>query len=202
MHPAARFRDDDPTHLAALVRASGLAVIFAVTDRQPVCAHAPILLEGARSRFHLSAGNPLAGALSGGAPALAVVTGPHAYVSPDWYGLDDQVPTWNYLSVEIAGPVRRLDADEATCLLDDLSAAFEGPLAPKPPWTRHKMSPGRFEALLAGIVGFEMQVERLEGVRKLSQNKPPAAQALVAKALAEHGDHEIARLMGDAAARS
>ena len=68
--------------------------------------------------------------------------GPDAYISPDWYGTPDQVPTWNYLAVEAEGPLRRLDEDELTQLLDDLSAEHEARLAPKPAWTRAKMSAG------------------------------------------------------------
>ncbi len=195
MHPARPFHEADESRLEALVAATGLALIVGVDAGRPLCAHAPVLLADRRLRFHLSTANPLAKALAEGEEALAVVTGPQAYVSPDWYGLDDQVPTWNYLSAEIEGPVRRLGADEATQLLDDLSAAFEAPLAPKPPWTRAKMSPGRFEAMVAGITAFEMNVQRLEGVRKLAQNKPAAAQQGVADALEAAGNLAMAALM-------
>lgn len=194
MHPAQPFRERDPERLAALVAEVGLALIVGVADGRPLVAHAPVLLDGARLRFHLSRANPLAGALEAGGRALAVVTGPQAYVSPDWYGLADQVPTWNYLSAEIEGPVRRLDDTEAAGLLDDLSAAFEAKLAPKPPWTRAKMSPGRFEAMLGVITAFEMAVERLEGVRKLGQNKPADAQAALREALAAVGGEDAAVL--------
>jgi len=198
MHPAKPFRETDPERLAALVAEIGLALVIGVADGRPLVAHAPVLLEGQRLRFHLSRANPLAAALETQTHALAVVTGPQAYVSPDWYGLPDQVPTWNYLSAEIEGPLRRLDDAEATALLDDLSAAFEAKLAPKPAWTRAKMSPGRFEAMLGGITAFEMAVERLEGVRKLGQNKPEAAQAALAEALAAVGGEDattLARMM-------
>ena len=199
MHPAKPFHETDPERLAALIAEVGLALIVGVAEGRPLVAHAPVLLEGARLRFHLSRANPLAAALEAGSHALAVVTGPQAYVSPDWYGLADQVPTWNYLSAEIEGPVRRLDDDGATRLLDDLSAAFETRLAPKPAWTRAKMSPGRFEAMLGGITAFEMAVERLEGVRKLGQNKPAAAQAALAEALGAAGGENataLARMTG------
>jgi transcriptional regulator len=201
MHPAKPFRETDPEQLAALVADVGLALIIGVADGRPLVAHAPVLLDGQRLRFHLSRANPLTAALETAAQALAVVTGPQAYVSPDWYGLADQVPTWNYLSAEIEGPLRRLDGAEATMLLDDLSAAFEARLAPKPAWTRAKMSPGRFETMLCGITAFEMTVERLEGVRKLGQNKPVEAQAALAEALAAVGGEDatqLARLTGKA----
>jgi transcriptional regulator len=77
-------------------------------------------------------------------------------------------------------------------LLDDLSAQEEARLEPKPPWTRAKMSPGRFEAMTRAIVGVRLTVERLEGTSKLSQNKSEADRGRVIAAL---GDHPIGRLM-------
>lgn len=197
MHPAGAFRETDAERLSDLIAEVGLALIIGASDGRPLAAHAPVLLGGERLRFHLSRANPLAQALRQAPRALAVVTGPEAYVSPDWYGLADQVPTWNYLSAEVEGPLRIMDEAEATDLLDDLSAAFEARL-PKPAWTRAKMSPGRFEAMRAGVVGFVMAVERLEGVRKLSQNKPQAARLSAAAALeALRGEHRarLGRLM-------
>jgi transcriptional regulator len=199
MHPASAFRDLDEARLAALVAERGLALVVGVADGRPLAAHAPVLLDGRRARFHLSRANPLSAALVESRRALAVVTGPDAYVSPDWYETPDQVPTWNYLSVEMEGPVVLLDEAGAAKQLDDLSAHFEARLAPKPPWTRGKMEPARFEALLGGIRAFEMTVERLEGTTKLSQNKPPEVVGRIAQALAsldDPGSQAIARLMG------
>jgi transcriptional regulator len=149
-------------------------------------------------RFHLSKANALCAPFLVGGSALAVVNGPDAYISPDWYETPDQVPTWNYVSAEIEGPVRVLDRGETIALIDDLSASFEARLAPKPAWTREKLSTKTFETLLAGIVGFEMRIERLEGVSKLSQNKPTEVIERVARQLAMRGDpgsREIAALM-------
>ena len=198
MHPAAAFHEADRAQLVTRANARGLALIITVEGGRPRLAHAPILLDAQRLRFHLSAANPLARGIDPSGRALAVVTATDAYVSPDWYGLDDQVPTWNYLSVEIEGPTRRLDRQGLLAILDDLSARHEATLAPKPPWTRAKLTPGRLEAMLAGVVGFEMAVERLEGITKLSQNKPAQAMAAAANRLAERpgeGEREIASAM-------
>ena len=197
MHPSGVFHETDPQRLAALVAERGLAVIVAWLGDRAVAAHAPVLLaKGERLRFHLSGANPLCAALAAGSRALAVVTGPDAYVSPDGYRAADQVPTWNYLSVEIEGPVRRLTRVETAGLLDDLAAHFEARLAPKPPWTRQKMTPSRFEAMLGAIVGFELSVERLEGISKLSQNKPADEVARLAARLAERPDSGSRRIAG------
>jgi transcriptional regulator len=199
MHPAPLFLETDEAVLAARVAEAPFALICAsdiAGDRgRPVAAHAPVLLDGRRLRFHLSRANPVAKALVEGATVLAVVTGPHAYISPDWYGQEDQVGTWNYLSVELEGTTRVLSPEETATLLDDLSDRFEGDLAPKPPWKRNKMSEGRFETLLKMIVGYEVAVERFEGITKLGQNKPEAARLAVAEALSALGETEISALM-------
>ncbi|MDO9336023.1 MAG: FMN-binding negative transcriptional regulator [Caulobacter sp.] len=195
MHPAPLFRETDEGVLAARVMAAPFALICASDGGRPVAAHAPVLLDGRRLRFHLSRANPVARALTEGEVALAVVTGPHAYISPDWYGLEDQVGTWNYLSVELEGPARILGVGETATLLDDLSDRFETELLPKPVWTRDKMSPGRFESLLKMIVGYEVRVERFEGITKLGQNKPAEVRAKVAEALEAVGETDVAGLM-------
>jgi transcriptional regulator len=198
LHPARDFHETDPAVLAARVAERGFAVIVGTRGDRPLVAHAPVLLGEGRLRFHLSAANPLAAALNAAGWALAVITGDEAYVSPDWYAQPDQVPTWNYVSVEIEGPIRVLSGAQAAVLLDDLATRYEAELAPKPPWSRAKMNPARFETMLLGIIAFEMAVERLAGVTKLSQNKPDDAIARVAAALGELDDvgaRAIARRM-------
>ena len=148
----------------------------------PVVVHAPVLVAGPdRLLFHVSRGNR---AKLDGKRAIVSVLGPDAYISPDWYGVDDQVPTWNYLAVEAEGPLRTLDEAELADLLDGLSAAHEARLAPKPAWTRAKMSPGRFESMLKAIVGYELVIEDLRGTRKFGQNKDEAQRHAAAAGLA------------------
>jgi len=187
MHPARLFHESDPAVLRQRMLDNPFALITAVSDGHPLAAHAPVLPcgegEALRLRFHLSAANAVTKALHDGAEALIVFTGVHGYVSPDWYGLDDQVPTWNYLSVEAAGPVTRLDTDAARQVIDDLSDFFEAQLAPKPVWKSAKMTPARLEALLRGIVGFELAPTRFEGITKMGQNKPADARSGVVAAL-------------------
>lgn len=195
MHPSSAFRETDEQALRDLIAERGFGLAIGAAGGRPVAAHAALLLEGRTLRFHLSRANALTPVLEAGGTALVVVSGADAYVSPDWYGLEDQVPTWNYLSVEMEGPVTPLDDQAAAVLLDDLSAHFEAKLAPKKPWTRDKMTPARFETLLRGIRAFEMRVERFEGTTKLSQNKSPEAVEKVIEALEAAGSADVARLM-------
>ena len=196
MHPASAFLETDEDRLRRLVADRGFGLIIAQGPNGPVCAHAPVLLEQSVLRFHLSSANGLNSALAQDPRALCVVTGPDAYISPDWYGLRDQVPTWNYVSAEIAGAVRAIRPEQAALMLDDLSAMFEKRLAPKPVWTRAKMDPARFDTMVRqGIMAYEMDVTSLTGVSKLSQNKPPEAIEGVRAALSQSDDAQ-ARALG------
>ena len=188
MHPARNFHEADRLTLAALVASKGLASIVGVEGSRPATAAAPLLLAGDVLRFHLSSRNRLTPMLLASGWALAIVMAEDAYVSPDWYAAADQVPTWNYRSIEIEGPLRVMSRDETARLLDDLSAHFEARLAPKPPWTRAKMRAEAFEAMLGAITGFEMTIERMEGTFKLSQNKPADEIERVAARLGERPD--------------
>jgi transcriptional regulator len=179
MHPNRVFAWEDREAMLAFVADTAFATIAA---EGPVVVHAPVLVAGPdRLLFHVSRGNR---AKLDGRRAIVSVLGPDAYISPDWYGTDDQVPTWNYLSVEAEGPLRRLDETELAILLDGLSAAHEARLAPKPAWTRAKMKPGRFEGMLKAIVGYELGIEALRGTRKLGQNKDEATRRAAAAGLA------------------
>lgn len=166
MHPNRTFAWNDRDAMLAFVADIAFATIAA---EGPALVHAPVLVAGPdRIRFHVARGNR---AKLEGRRAIVSVLGPDGYISPDWYGTDDQVPTWNYLAVEAEGPLRRLEEAELSGLLDRLSAAHEARLAPKPQWTRAKMTPGRFEAMLKAIIGYELAIEELRGTRKLGQNK-------------------------------
>lgn len=196
MHPAQAFRVEDRATLLDFIRAHPFVTLAASVGGRPMLAQAPVVIRDLGGElaldFHLSRGNALTPHLVRGFRTVALATGSDAYVSPDWYESADQVPTWNYLSVEAEGSVAPLDDGELIALLDDLSAQEEARLLPKTPWTRHKMSDGRFEAMLRGIAGGRLFVERLEGTFKLSQNKSEADRLGAATGL---GDHPIAGLM-------
>lgn len=195
MHPNRSFRWDDRDAMLSFVADMSFAHIFAATPEGPRVAHAPVVVtRDGHLRFHLARSNRLTPHL-GGLTALASITGPEAYISPDWYGTDDQVPTWNYMAVEAEGVARRLAETDLVALLDDLSAAHEQRLHPKRPWTRAKMTPGRFEAMLPAIVAFELQVETLRGTVKMGQNKRAAEMLGAADGLEASGQPAVAALM-------
>lgn len=196
MHPDPKFRPRQDDLPALFVREIAFAGIFAGTSDGPRVAHAPVVLsdDAATLQFHLSRGNGLTKHLEG-ATAIAVVQGPDAYVSASWYAAPDQVPTWNYVAVEMEGIVRKLDGAELTAQLDTLSARHEARIGANPPWTRDKMNPALFGKMTEAITGFEMRILAWRSTLKLSQNKAPDERERVAAGIEASGHGALAHLM-------
>lgn len=181
--------------MAALVSEIGFGSLVVQTKEGLRAVHVPVLIEEERLLFHVSRGNLVHEALSGGTDALFIANGAHAYVSADFYGLPDRVPTWSYVAVELNGPVRRLPEEALVRMLDDMSAENEGRLAPKRPWTRDDMDPARFDGLLRAISGFEMAIVEWRGTRKIDQDKPAEVRGRLAAALSDRGEEAMAALV-------
>ena len=196
MHPNSAFRPRQDDLAELLVREIGFATIFASTPDGPRVAHAPVLLSGDRAtlQFHLARGNALTRHLDG-ANALAVVQGPDAYVSASWYAGADQVPTWNYVAIEMEGTARKLGDAELVAQLDMLSANHEARVGANPPWTRGKMNPALFSKMTGAIVGFEMRITAWRPTIKLSQNKSADERARVIEGIEAAGHGALAQLM-------
>jgi transcriptional regulator len=139
-------------------------------------AHVPVLLseDGRVAEAHLVRSNPMARMLDTPLPAVIAVTGPDGYVSPDWYESAGQVPTWNYVAVHLRGTLTRMPDDILRDLLVRQSAAYEARLAPKPAWLIDKVDEVALGKLLRAIVPVRLDVDRVDGTWKLSQNKTEA----------------------------
>ena len=202
MHPDAAFRwpknitdREERAAMEAMIADIGFAMIFATTPDGPRVAHAPVFSTGDGAlQFHLSNSNALTKHITS-RDALCVLNGPEAYISPDWYGMEDQVPTWNYLSLELEGPVRVMEREGLIALLDDLSEVNEAKLKPKTSWHRRKMNPVKFEKMVEAITGFELEIMTCRSTVKLGQNKPEAARHKVADALDSNGRKAMAHMM-------
>lgn len=197
MHPNPAFRPRQDDLAAMLVREIGFAAIFAGTPDGPRVAHTPVVLsaDAATLQFHLARGNGLTRHLDG-ATALAVVQGPDAYVSANWYeDAATAVPTWNYVAVEMEGLVRRLDDVKLIAQLDALSALHETRVGENPPWTRDKMDRATFSKLTGAITGFEMRIAAWRPTVKLSQNKDADARDRIAAGIERTGHGALAHLM-------
>ena len=194
MHPGAQFHRDDRALLRTMVDEVGFGTVFAATPDGPRVVHVPLLLSGDTLRFHLARGNGLARHLDG-LPALALVNGPDGYVSPRWFADAEQVPTWNYVALEMEGKVRRIDQDALLVLLEDMTARNEARVVGGEPWTMAKMPADKLRRLMAAIVGFEIDVTAWRETFKLGQNKPADERERVIEGLESQGAAGVAALM-------
>ncbi|MCW1383961.1 FMN-binding negative transcriptional regulator [Novosphingobium sp. KCTC 2891] len=195
MHPNPAFRNNERALHEALLAEIGFGMVFAATPDGPRVAHTPLLSTGSGAvQFHLARGNALARVLEGGT-ALVVVNGPDGYVSPRWYADPAQVPTWNYVALELEGRVRQLDRAGLRSLLEALSARHEARIGEGDAWTMDKMPEAALGRMIDAIVGFELEVIAWRPTLKLSQNKPADERARVAAGLEAEGAPAIAELM-------
>jgi transcriptional regulator len=119
--------------------------------------------------------------------AMALFTGPDAYITPSWYASKQEhgkvVPTWNYSAVHAYGPVEFFDdADRLLSVVTRLTDLHEA--SRTEPWAVTDAPAAFIEAQLRGIIGVRLPITRLEGKRKMSQNRNAADRAGVAKGLA------------------
>jgi transcriptional regulator len=101
--------------------------------------------------------------------ALAVFVGAHTYVSASWYSNPNQASTWNYLSVHARGAIRLLEEGDLRSILDETTTKYEQN-ANSPALFKH-LTDDYINRLIKAIVGFEMKVETIDNVFKLSQNR-------------------------------
>lgn len=195
MHPNPSFRKTETALSLDFARMRAFGTLTLSADPVPLIAHIPYLLseDGSEALLHLVRSNPIVRDTSD-RPARLIVTGPDGYVSPDWYGIDDQVPTWNYVSVHLTGTLHRLPQDALIPLLKAQSAAYEARLLPKPPWTMDKTSKDAQDRFLRMIVPFKLKIDTLDSTWKLNQNKEDAPRHAASRAIQSGFGSELAEL--------
>ena len=192
MYIPAAFAEPDRTRLHAFIEQNSFGVLVSRVDGLPFASHLPFLLDrgaGPRGALvgHVARANPQ-WRQAHGQTALAVFSGPHAYVSPTWYEAEQVVPTWNYTAVHAYGRVEVIEDTGALLEIVQRSVRFYEGAMPRP-WSFDPASTfvGR---LLAQIVGLRIEVERIEGKFKLNQNHPAERREKVARALRRRGGED------------
>lgn len=171
--PAA-FRVEDCEKLFAFMERYSFATLVSIWQGAPFASHVPLVVDRDKGLLlgHLARGNPHCEAFAG-PETLAVFMGPHAYVSPSWYATDPAVPAWNYAVVHVYGMPRLLSPDRTREVVDLTVHKYES--GRQSPWPNDLPEEFR-QRLLAGVVGFEMPITRIEGKYKLGQNRSSADQ--------------------------
>jgi transcriptional regulator len=172
------FRDDDRASLHATIRAARLCSFVTATAEGLIATPLPLLLDDAEGEHgvlygHVARANPQWRSAPVG-EAMAIFMGPDAYVTPSWYTTKQAtakvVPTWNYVAVHAYGPVEFFDdADRLRAVVTRLTDLHEGTFAEH--WAVTDAPEDFIRAQLRGIVGLRMPIARIEGKRKMSQNR-------------------------------
>jgi transcriptional regulator len=193
MYIPAAFAEPDLTRLHDFIERNSFGLLVSQVEGLPFATHLPFLLERTAGPHgtlvgHLARANPQ-WQEAGGQTALAIFSGPHAYVSPTWYEAEQVVPTWNYIAVHAYGRVQVVE--DAGALLDIVRETVRVYEQAMPrPWSFD--GSGAFvERLLAQIVGFRIAVEKIEGKWKLNQNHPVERRRKVVRALRERAGENV-----------
>ena len=199
------FRVDDIADIHRAIREARSATLVTATKEGLMGTPLPMLLnegEGPNGTLyaHVARANPQ-WKLTPSGEAMAIFAGPEAYVSPSWYATKQEthkvVPTWNYVAVHAYGPVEFFDdADRLLDVITRLTDLHEH--ARKDRWAVADAPADFIKAQLKGIVGLRMPITRLDGKRKMSQNRNPADRAGVINELSESRrpeDHLVASLI-------
>lgn len=193
------FREDDILTLHTFMRTYSFATLVTQHEGEPFATHLPVLLDTGRGPHgtllaHMARANPQWHDFNSAQEVLVIFQGPHAYISPSWYEVELSVPTWNYATVHTYGFPRLIEErEELYTLLKTLIQTHEAQF--EKPWPFQL--PGDYmQKMMSGIVGFEIEITRLEGKFKLSQNRSATERENVIASLQESADTlAVAELM-------
>jgi transcriptional regulator len=171
-----------------IIRKYPFATIVYSQNNVPESFHLPLSLQSGKLIGHMARANPAWKALDGTC-ALFIFHGPHHYISPDSYGTEGNVPTWNYVSVHVRGIVK-ITEDHGFLKRAILLLSSEN----DPAFDIEKNISNN-EKLLANIVGLEVQIQEVFGKFKLAQSKSEEERCNVINALEEAGANELAEEM-------
>ncbi len=201
MYIPASFAETDPDKLFDFIERHSFATLISTNQTEPLASHLPLLIERQAGTHgcllgHMARANPQWKGTDG-QRVLAIFHGPHAYISPTWYEAQQVVPTWNYVAVHAYGTLRvDEDGDRLLQRLRQTINVYEAGMPS--PWPIDAQDGNFINRLLEAIVGFEIELDRIEGKWKLNQNHPLERRNRVIRALREQGDQNsrsIADLM-------
>lgn len=196
MYTPSAFKLDELSEQHHLIRDTRLALVVTHGPEGLQASHLPLLLNADEGPFgtlygHLARANRQWQALQEASEVLVIFAGADAYISPGFYPAKAEhgkvVPTWNYLAVHAYGKAQVFtDAERLLTVVSGLTERHENGRAQ--PWAVTDAPADYIDGMLKAIVGFALPIQRLEGKRKLSQNRSAADQAGVRDGLAASQD--------------
>ncbi|PRX40466.1 PaiB family negative transcriptional regulator [Planifilum fimeticola] len=195
------FAMNDRESIVRFIRENSFGILFSQGNGRAAATHLPFLFKEREGRLgtlygHMARANPQWKSID--REVLVVFPGPHAYISPAWYGEENTVPTWNYVAVHVYGTFRIIEDEETMKrLLRETIHFYESER--EDPW---QTDPNRefFKNLMKATVGFCIEITEIQGKWKLNQNHPIERRKRVIEGLKREDRYDsgqIARLMED-----
>lgn len=181
----------DRDELLAFISRWNFADLITGHKGQLRVSHAPFLVDRAEMALycHFGRRGEHIDDIMAAKELLVLFKGPHAYISPRWYGQKDRVPTWNYQSVTVKGRAQVVGPAQVVTILDRLTQKHEAHY--ERPWRLEDVSGEALKAMVREIVGFKIAIDEIQGTYKLSQNRGLDVQyEVIAGLLADGGDRE------------
>jgi transcriptional regulator len=183
-------RVEDRDRIVKFIKSHGFATLVAADNGDIVVSHLPVLWDETNSewgklRSHMARANSQWRHFESAKEVLCIFHGPHAYISPSWYIMQHTVPTWNYAAVHVYGIPTIVGEASLRQIVYDTTARYESGMSR--PWTI-PLSEQELGKMLTAIVGFSIEITRVEAKFKLGQNRSAEDQASVLRALQESSD--------------
>jgi transcriptional regulator len=185
MYIPASFQQTDRQALFDFIDQNSFGLLVSQVEGEPFASHLPFLLDRSSGQQgtllgHLAVANPQ-WQHAESQNVLAVFSGPHAYISPSWYEAENVVPTWNYVALHVYGTLQVVQEEKALAkILEDFVTIYENSL-PRP-WAFDSTSDFA-RKMIKAVVGFRIEISRIEGKWKLNQNRPQEQRERVVRVL-------------------
>ena len=180
-------RVEDRATINAFIHAYGFATVITNRGAVPFASHLPVLLDesGGRLRSHMARANEQWRHFAPDREVLCIFHGPHAYITPSWYVQQHDVPTWNYAAVHVYGLPRIVDEHAALKqIVSNTTDKYEA-LMPQP--FQLTLTDLEIDRMLRAIVGFTVEITRVEAKFKLGQNRSAEDREGTVRGLADSG---------------
>jgi transcriptional regulator len=200
MYVPAYSAQTDLIMLHDFIERNSFGLLVSRVDGQSFASHLPLLLDrqsGPHGALigHMAKANPQ-WREAHDQMGLVVFSGPHVYVSPTWYETEQVVPTWNYVAVHAYGPIQVIEDAPTLFEIVGRTVGFYEQAMPQP-W-KFDGTTMFAKRMLAQVVGFRIEIEKIEGKWKLNQNHPVERRKKVMHALQQRDDENsqaVAALM-------
>lgn len=172
MYIPPKYRQTQLEEVEHFLKENAFGILVTQGNGRPMATHIPLELERDNSGQawlvgHVAKANPQWKDFEGHPEVLAIFNGPHAYISSSWYK-EEEVPTWNYISVHVHGRIEILPESQVMASLNRLVDKYEA--GSEKPVRLHELDPKTLRQV-KGIVGFRIRISEIHAAFKLSQGR-------------------------------